>query len=65
MQALSLPFGEIGILNTKLGKRTGLAAFEVIVNMGQFTEEDSYRPAVKYDVMDGQEEYVLITLKFQ
>ncbi|MFT3769047.1 MAG: hypothetical protein QM820_26705 [Minicystis sp.] len=60
IEGLTLPDGEVGILNGQLRERGGQALAERVLEEGELAKEDPERPAVRDDVMKRDEENLVV-----
>ncbi len=58
LQPLPLPVGKVRILDRQLRQRRGLPSRKRAVEGRQFPEKEFHRPAVRDDVMHGQQQHV-------
>src|SRR5260370_20096130 len=55
LEPLTLPMGEIHVLNKQLRQGRGLPSSEALVKQGRLTQEDPERPAIEDGMVDVQQ----------
>src|ERR1700722_2792196 len=60
LQPGALPQRIVSILNRQGRERARLSSLTCRVQGGDFAEQNSYRPAVRHNVMQGNEQYMLL-----
>src|SRR4029450_3096803 len=65
LQPLLLPDSEIRILDRQLASRGPPSRAICLVERSDFSDQDSHRPSIAHDMVQGEEYYVFFLLKLQ